>query len=267
MPAYQNNKVIYVELPSGSKAEIALFGSTVTSWVVDNKERIFVSKEARRDGSKAIRGGIPICFPIFGTKEIIRLPQHGFARSSYWEYLGVITDNNKEVSVRLGLMDTQLSSEVRKVWPHSFRLVYTNEGEDTFEFNILLHTYFRVPDVSRVQIQGLISSEYIDKTAGSIQELEKNDKVTISQEVDRVYKKVQDHLLLEIGDGSCIIIEKSNLRDTVVWNPWIEKAQYINDLVNDEYKNMVCVEPGSVAEWVKLAGGQTWAGGQSLTIR
>jgi D-hexose-6-phosphate mutarotase len=91
--------------------------------------------------------------------------------------------------------------------------------------------------------------------------------VTISQEVDRIYKKVQDHLLLEIGDGSCIIIEKNNLRDTVVWNPWIEKAQNINDFVNDEYKNMVCIEPGSVAEWVKLAGGQTWAGGQSLTIR
>ncbi|EIE90584.1 hypothetical protein RO3G_15295 [Rhizopus delemar RA 99-880] len=233
MPAYQNNKVIYVELPSGSKAEIALFGSTVTSWVVDNKERIFVSKEARRDGSKAIRGGIPICFPIFGTKEIIRLPQHV-----------ILTEKSLKTFCNL-----------------------KNEGEDTFEFNILLHTYFRVPDVSRVQIQGLISSEYIDKTAGSIQELEKNDKVTISQEVDRVYKKVQDHLLLEIGDGSCIIIEKSNLRDTVVWNPWIEKAQYINDLVNDEYKNMVCVEPGSVAEWVKLAGGQTWAGGQSLTIR
>jgi D-hexose-6-phosphate mutarotase len=91
----------------------------------------------------------------------------GFARSSYWEYLGIITDNNNEVSVRLGLMDTQLPSEVRKVWPHSFRLVYTviltekslktfcnlkNEGEDTFEFNILLHTYFRVP-VSNIHIQ------------------------------------------------------------------------------------------------------------------
>jgi D-hexose-6-phosphate mutarotase len=35
------------------------------------------SKEAKRDGSKAIRGGIPLCFPIFGTKEKIALPQHG----------------------------------------------------------------------------------------------------------------------------------------------------------------------------------------------
>lgn len=35
------------------------------------------SKQAKHDGSKAIRGGIPICFPIFGTKEKIALPQHG----------------------------------------------------------------------------------------------------------------------------------------------------------------------------------------------
>jgi D-hexose-6-phosphate mutarotase len=29
------------------------------------------------DGSKAIRGGIPVVFPIFGTDEKIKLPQHG----------------------------------------------------------------------------------------------------------------------------------------------------------------------------------------------
>lgn len=38
---------------------------------------MYFSKEAKLDGSKAIRGGIPICFPIFGTKEKIALPQHG----------------------------------------------------------------------------------------------------------------------------------------------------------------------------------------------
>lgn len=40
----------------------------------------YYSKEAKRDGSKAIRGGIPLCFPIFGTKEKIALPQHGKKR-------------------------------------------------------------------------------------------------------------------------------------------------------------------------------------------
>ena len=83
----------------------------------------------------------------------------GFARNNYWEYLGIVTDND-EVAVRFGLKDTQIPQEARNAWPHSFRLTYTvtltakslktfchlkNEDEDTFEFNTLLHTYFSVP--------------------------------------------------------------------------------------------------------------------------
>lgn len=86
----------------------------------------------------------------------------GFARNNYWEYLGIVNDND-EVSVRFGLKDTQIPQEARSAWAHSFRLTYTvsltaksiktfihlkNEDEDTFEFNLLLHTYFSVP-VSR----------------------------------------------------------------------------------------------------------------------
>ncbi|KAG0759468.1 hypothetical protein G6F16_009862 [Rhizopus arrhizus] len=281
MPAKEINKVIYLEHPSGSKAEVSLFGSTITSWVVDGRERLFVSSDkAKRDGSKAIRGGIPICFPIFGTKETINLPQHGFARNTYWEYLGVITDND-EVVVRLGLNDKQISPEARNAWPHSFRLTYTvtltekslkafcdlkNQDKDAFQFNTLLHTYFRVPDATKLQVQGLTSCEYVDKVQGGASDVEKNDKVTISQEVDRVYKDVQDHVILEVGDGTIINIEKSNLKDTVVWNPWIEKAKGMSDFGDEEYKNMVCVEPGSVADWVKLASGQSWTAGQTLTV-
>ncbi|KAG2194560.1 hypothetical protein INT47_006519 [Mucor saturninus] len=280
MPAHESNKTIFLEHPSGSKAQVSLFGATVTSWVADNVERIFVSKEAKLDGSKAIRGGIPICFPIFGTKEKIALPQHGFARNNYWEYLGIVSDND-EVVVRFGLKDTQIPQEARNAWPHSFRLTYTvslsaksiktffnlkNEDEDTFEFNTLLHTYFSVPDVTSSQVQGLASCEYVDKVKEGAKFTEQNENVTIAGEVDRVYKKVQDRLILKVGDGSRIQIEKSNLKDTVVWNPWIEKAKAMGDFGNEEYKNMICVEAGSVADWVVLAGGQTWTAGQTLTV-
>ncbi|KAI9359695.1 galactose mutarotase-like domain-containing protein [Pilaira anomala] len=280
MPAHESNKTILLEHPSGSKAEVALFGATVTSWIVNQVERIFVSKEAKRDGSKAIRGGIPICFPIFGTKEKIALPQHGFARNNYWEYLGIVNDN-EEVSVRFGLKDTQIPQEARNAWPHSFRLTYTvsltekslktafnlkNEDEDTFEFNTLLHTYFRVPDVTQSQVKGLTSCEYIDKVNNGAKTTEENENVTVAGEVDRVYKKVQDKISLLVGDGTSIQIEKNNLKDMVVWNPWIEKAAAMGDFGNEEYKNMICVEAGSVADWVVLAGGQTWTAGQTLTV-
>jgi D-hexose-6-phosphate mutarotase len=54
--------------------------------------------------------------------------------------------------------------------------------------------------------------------------------------------------------------------EVVVWNPWIEKAKSMGDFGDEEYKNMICVEAGSVADWVALAGGQTWTAGQTLSV-
>ena len=39
-----------------------------------------ISKKSKLDGTKAIRGGIPVCFPQFGPWEFGA--QHGFARNS-----------------------------------------------------------------------------------------------------------------------------------------------------------------------------------------
>ena len=47
---------------------------------VHGTEMIFVASKAKLDGSKAIRGGIPICFPAFGAWPFGA--QHGFARNS-----------------------------------------------------------------------------------------------------------------------------------------------------------------------------------------
>jgi glucose-6-phosphate 1-epimerase len=91
------------------------------------------------------------------------LPQHGFARISRWEFLGKSTaedalDSNS-VKLDFGLDRQALSEESRKAWPLDFGLVYSvtlskdslqtvitvrNEGEESFEFQFLLHTYFKI---------------------------------------------------------------------------------------------------------------------------
>lgn len=60
----------------------------------------------------------------------------------------------------------------------------------------------------------MTSVEYIDKVQNGAKVTENNEKVTIEGEVDRVYKNTQDKVILEIGDGSLIQLEKSNLKDT-----------------------------------------------------
>merc|ERR1719266_2503026 len=65
---------------SGTECSVSLHGATLTSWKVKGEELIFVSPKAILDGSKAIRGGVPVCFPAFGPWPLGA--QHGFARTS-----------------------------------------------------------------------------------------------------------------------------------------------------------------------------------------
>jgi len=104
----------FVELKRGdAKASICKYGATVTSWSVKGEELIFVSPKAVMDGTKAIRGGVPICWPSFGPWS--EGPQHGFARSSLWS---VDEESRTETRVTLELGGSEL-------WPgQKFKLRY-----------------------------------------------------------------------------------------------------------------------------------------------
>ena len=108
---------------------------------------------------------------VFGTAPdhpaTSKLPQHGFARTSRWEFLGKSTSESGETkdggdnSVKLdfGLSSNNLSEESKKAWPFDFGLIYSvtlgkdslttsivvqNAGEKAWEFQTLLHTYLKV---------------------------------------------------------------------------------------------------------------------------
>jgi glucose-6-phosphate 1-epimerase len=89
------------------------------------------------------------------------LPQHGFARNTRWEFLSKSTSEGTGGGVKLdfALSSDGLDEAVRALWPHAFSLLYsvtlepkslttslviTNQGDEPFEFQTLLHTYFRV---------------------------------------------------------------------------------------------------------------------------
>ena len=175
-----DNSRVTAELPTGESVEILLYGATVISWK-DSKgdEKLWVSSAAKLDGTKAVRGGIPLVFPVFGPPPASghptsSLPQHGFARTSVWEFLGKSTSesnptsgdasgsaNAADLSVKLdfGLSAASLTAEVRELWPYKFNLIYsvtlnrenlttslvvTNDDDKPFESQVLLHTYLRV---------------------------------------------------------------------------------------------------------------------------
>jgi len=166
------DNVLTARLPSyGDSVTVNLFGATVTSWTTSpaRTQQIFLSTAAKLDGSKPIRGGIPLVFPVFGAPPkdhaTKNLPQHGFARNNYWEFLGSSSSESLEKkangSVRLdfGLSSAMLDEATRAKWPFEFGLVFSvtlgkgtletamqvqNKGEESFEFQCLFHSYLQV---------------------------------------------------------------------------------------------------------------------------
>lgn len=60
-----DNSRVNAVLPSGESIEVLLHGATVTSWKDRaGNERLWLSDAAKLDGSKAVRGGIPLVFPV-----------------------------------------------------------------------------------------------------------------------------------------------------------------------------------------------------------
>jgi glucose-6-phosphate 1-epimerase len=249
-------------------AEVYLQGAQVTHFQVkDQPPLLFLSQCSRFANGEPIRGGIPVIFPWFGPRE--GLPQHGFARSKPWELKEFVPAKDGSVSVRFCLPDCPEASSfppfntdfiVTVSDSLTLELLVTNNSHDEeFTFENCLHTYFEVGEIGAVSITGLKGAEYLDKVANFAPKTETNEAIRISSEVDRIYLNTTSPI--EIRDqrlGRKIVVEKEGSASTVVWNPWIGKAQQMPDFGNEEYQRMVCVESGNVAlNSVKLAPGQT----------
>ncbi|KAH3781735.1 uncharacterized protein LOC127842638 isoform X2 [Dreissena polymorpha] len=263
---------------TGSEVTVNLFGATVTSWKHEGEEFLFCSKQAVFDDKKAIRGGIPIVFPQFGPWDLG--PQHGFARIKMWKQTSEAHHgDNGAVSMDFALED---DDETRKMWNKQFKLVYTvtlmqntletaltvhNTGDTEFDFTTLLHTYMRVEDIYQTSLHGLEGCTFSDKVNGG-EHVEDRASIIINQNYDRVYVNVDGpvNICQDIQTLGTLRIERNNLPDVVVWNPWQEKAKAMADLADSEYVEMLCVEAGAVSSPVVLKSGEQKTFSQRLII-
>ncbi|KAK6340927.1 hypothetical protein TWF696_009240 [Orbilia brochopaga] len=286
----QSSDRVTLSHPSGASATILLYGATVISWTAHGREQLWLSTASALDGSRAVRGGIPLVFPVFGPPQAgtaaEKLPQHGFARTTRWELLGrteAETAGDLNICVDFGLDSRSLDEETRAKWGGEFGLIYSvtltsstletkmvvqnaGSGESAaFDFNVLFHTYLRVPDVEAIGIKGLNSLTYRDKTLGNTEHNESSTTLRITSQTDRVYRSAPDEIAIvdaSASDKPLFTVTKVGLKDVVIWNPHAEGAEKIADWQpKDGWKEMVCVEAGSVAEWQTLEAGATWEGG------
>ncbi|KOM27125.1 hypothetical protein LR48_Vigan401s003500 [Vigna angularis] len=266
-----------------ASATVSLLGAQVISWKTKvTGELLFLSKKAIVDPPKAVRGGIPICFPEFKNRKTGE--DHGFARNRIW----VIEENPPHLSgdfkakVYVDLL-LKSSKEDAKIWPHSFefrlRISLTalgilgltsrirNVDKKNFSFCMVYHTYLSVSDICEVRIEGLETQYYLDNLLQKQQFTEQGASLTFESEVDRIYTDcnnvvaVRDHY-----KKRTVVIRKDGLPDIVVWNPWVKRSKSIADLGDKEYQQMLCVDGAAVEHPITLKPGEEWKGSLELSI-
>ncbi len=243
-----------------AKATISTYAGQIVSYQPNSatEDLFFLSDKVQYQEGKAIRGGVPICWPWFGDDTSgFERPPHGFVRNQQWDVLSTETLEDGRTSVILATADSDMT---RELWHYEFnlelqliigsnlemKLKTKNTGKQFFTITQALHTYFKVSDVSNVLIKGLDGKPYIDKL-DSFAVKQQDDDIVVSQEIDRIYQKSPKQIsLTDSGFNRTITISSYGSDTTIVWNPWSTSVSKIADLNLDSYRNFVCVETANV---------------------
>jgi glucose-6-phosphate 1-epimerase len=245
---------VQVTAADGAQAIVTLFGAHLVSWKsADRKEHIFCSAKSALDGSRAIRGGVPVIFPQFNERG--HGMRHGFARVSDWALVDSGSEGDEAFAV-FALEPHDLTPERAQAWPHDFQLQLRvkvggdklmmalevhNRGAEAFAFSSALHTYYLVDRIGDVRIDGL-----------------QDGPLAIGDMLDEIFYDIDGRVTLRAG-AETVEHTQEGFTDAVVWNPGAANAAAMPDLADDEYQRFVCIEP-AVIEPVTVNAGESWRG-------
>lgn len=201
---------------------------------------------------KAIRGGVPICWPWFGPHPSdAALPQHGFVRTALWHLHEFCDESARQSRVTLMI---QSSDDTRKLWDFDFTLYLHVSISETLEMQLVthnqsprpmtltqaLHTYFCVDAIENVRIEGLEAQSYFDNPSQTCQ-TGSHEALRITEECDRIYTHMEWPLILDDGVRRTLV-DATHSISAVIWNPWKEKSATTSGMCPDGYKSMLCIE-------------------------
>ncbi len=265
----------------GASLTLSLYGAHVLSYVpAGEKDLLWVSHRSAFEEGKAIRGGVPVCFPWFGPHpEGLPLPQHGFARILNWTPCAGGEDENGSPFLDLELVSGEATAPY---FAGRFRailrvtlsdrchiaLTVTNTGTSAFEISAALHAYFSVSDIRAVAVEGLADTDYYEGFDATPRR-QAESLLQFNGETNRRYVHTTTACMLaDQGMQRKIQIEKSGSKVTVVWNPWVETASQMSDLYPEAYKEFLCIEPANAyagIDIIRLEPAQTHT--LEMTIR
>src|SRR5690606_5253997 len=148
-------------------ARVARHGAHVMEWAPAGAAPVlYHSPTAILSEGKAVRGGVPVCWPWFNAHpDDPGKPSHGFVRNRFWNFDGS-DESDLGVTLRFSLEDNE---STRRLWPHRFQfaleircgsvlevsLTTRNRSDRTIPVSGALHTYLAIGDVDQVSIEGI----------------------------------------------------------------------------------------------------------------
>lgn len=264
----------HLTLPSGDSLRVSDFGAQVLSWQARGQERMFLSERAVLDGTAAIRGGVPVCFPQFNQRG--PLPKHGLARRTVWQYSGAKVNGDAITARWLWDAPTPLHAD----FAHGLRtelavalspdtlqitLSATNTGSTACAFTGALHTYLAVQGADMAALHGLDGAALWD-AAKSFSPAIQTGAVALGQEIDRVYARRDQPLELRDAAGTLRICQDSAWPETVVWNPGPALCATLPDMQAADWMRVLCVEAAAINQPIALHPGQHWQAAQTLQV-
>jgi glucose-6-phosphate 1-epimerase len=225
-------------------ARVALHGAQVMSWrPADEDEVLYLSPDAVFKEGKAIRGGLPICWPWFNAHPADPdMPSHGIARTRFWNFVDA-SESDEGVEMKFEMTEGIWSAAVTLKLGEALEVILEtrNPNEIPIVVSGALHPYFAVSDIEQVRIVNLDGAEYLDTTGETTRRKQKGP-LTFKGEVDSIYDSSNNVLLVDDLSGRTLLIEKTGSSSTVVWNPWAGKSAALGDLPNHDYRKFCCIE-------------------------
>lgn len=239
------------------RAAITLQGAHLLAWQPSGQQPVlWLSEKTPFAVGKAIRGGVPICWPWFGPAGE---PAHGFARNQSWKLSA--HDENEEGVILTFVLES--NAQTLKLWPHDFTLLarfrigahceIELEAHGDFTATAALHSYFQITDIAETEVSGLGNS-FVDKVNDSTVGTSEG-KQTYPGRIDRVFTAPEDCSVIHDKAGHRQIeVYHHYQSDVVTWNPGPELSCSMADMANDGYKTMVCVETARITQPLVSAG-------------
>lgn len=237
---------LYIIKHNTCEAIVSSHGAQLLHWQPKhtNKPVIWLSDTTFFKKDKAIRGGVPICWPWFGD---VNKPSHGFARISEWQ-LEQNNESETEVQLLFTLTDQTIDSQYQPQ-PFSVQIKFmlgetceiTLTTKAGFEVTSALHSYFHISDIHQITVKGL-GKTYLEKLT-TFNPPKTEGEMTFDQEVDRIYQESDKEQQI-IDNDRIITLTQFNHSDVVTWNPWEVSAEKMADL--SDYHHFVCVETARI---------------------